>query len=266
MKSYFKINYIESILIIIGFVALNFFNVVLKKLLTFINLPDSMIFSISYVIPFILLFSFISYQFQKKNIIIDISMKLSPWYIYIIIFFMMLCIMTINESISSLVPKKGPLLGRMYKEIDNFLREEIKNPIPFFSTTVLLAPICEEFLFRGIILNGMLKNKIHPIKAILFSSFLFGLTHMNPWQFVGGIFVGSFIGFVYFITSSIIDCILLHMFNNAIALFTMFFLMKEEQIFSQKREVNSWKTLIISFFIVTIGFIFLLKKKNQNNH
>lgn len=266
MKNYFKINYIESTLIIIGFIILNFFNVIFKKLLMVVNLPNNMIFSISYAIPFILLFAFISYQFQKKNIVIDISMSPSPWYVYIIIFCMMLCIMIINEYISSLVPREGPLLGKMYKEIESFLKEEIKNPIPFFSTTVLLAPICEEVLFRGIILNGMLKNKIHPIKAILFSSFLFGLTHMNPWQFVGGIFVGSFIGFVYFITSSIIDCILLHVFNNAIALFTMFFFIKNEQVISQKKEISSWITLVISFFIVVIGSFFLLKRKNKNHH
>jgi len=155
----------------------------------------------------------------------------------------------------------------MYKEIEEFLKEEIKNPIPFFSTTVLLAPICEEVLFRGIILNGMLKNKIHPIKAVLFSSFLFGLTHMNPWQFVGGIIIGSFIGFIYFITSSIIDCILLHIFNNAFAIFTMFFFMKnEDPFFSKKVNVNIGNIgliLIIAFIIIIIGSLFLFKRKRK---
>ncbi|WP_185871632.1 CPBP family glutamic-type intramembrane protease [Blattabacterium cuenoti] len=266
MKNYFKISYIESILLIVGFVALNFFNVILRKLLIYINLPESMIFSISYTFPFIFLFIFISHQTQKKNLIIDLSMKLSPWYIYFIIFCMMFCMIIINEFFSSLVPREGPILGNMYKEIEEFLREEIKNPIPFFSTTILLAPICEEVLFRGIILNGMLKNKIHPIKAILFSSFLFGLTHMNPWQFVGGLIIGSFIGFIYFITSSIINCILLHVFNNAFAIFTMFLFMKNEDSLLSKEGVNTdfGLILITSFIIIISGSIFLLKKKKEN--
>ncbi|WP_238785085.1 CPBP family glutamic-type intramembrane protease [Blattabacterium cuenoti] len=169
----------------------------------------------------------------------------------------------VNEYISSLVPRDGPILGNMYKEIEEFFKEEIKNPIPFFSTTVLLAPICEEVLFRGIILNGMLKNKIHPIKAILFSSFLFGLTHMNPWQFVGGFFIGSFIGFIYFVTSSIIDCILLHIFNNAFAVFSMFFLIKNEDVFSQKTDIIFWFVLTFSFITIITGSIFLLKRKRK---
>ncbi|WP_244273559.1 CPBP family intramembrane glutamic endopeptidase [Blattabacterium cuenoti] len=169
----------------------------------------------------------------------------------------------INEYISSLVPRDGPILGNMYKEIEEFLKEEIKNPIPFFSTTILLAPICEEVLFRGIILNGMLKNNIHPIKAILFSSFLFGLTHMNPWQLVGGIIIGSFIGFIYFITSSIIDCILLHVFNNAFAIFTMFFFIKDEDPIFSKREINIEFILIIALIIIISGSIFLFKKKKK---
>ncbi|WP_185863792.1 CPBP family glutamic-type intramembrane protease [Blattabacterium cuenoti] len=265
MKNYFKINYIESILLIVGFIVLNFLNLVLRKLFISINLPESMIFSISYTLPFILLFFFISHQAQKKNLIIDLSTKFSSWYIYFVIFCMMFCMIIINEYISSLVPREGPILGNMYKEIEEFLKEEVKNPIPFFSTTILLAPICEEVLFRGIILNGMLKNKIHPIKAILFSSFLFGLTHMNPWQLVGGMIIGSFIGFIYFITSSIIDCILLHVFNNAFAIFTMFFFIKNEDPFLSKKEVNTniGIILIIAFIIIISGSIFLLKKKKE---
>ncbi|AWU45095.1 CPBP family intramembrane glutamic endopeptidase [Blattabacterium punctulatus] len=262
MKNYFKISYTEAFLLILSFTFLNFFNIIFRKLLITINLPESMIFSISYTIPFIFLFIFVSYQAQKKNLIIELSFKISPWYIYLVLFCVMFCMIILNDYISSFVPKDGPLLGNMYKEIEDFFKEEVKNPIPFFSTTVLLAPICEEVLFRGIILNGMLKNKIHPIKAILFSSFLFGLTHMNPWQFIGGLFIGSFIGFIYFTTTSIIDCILLHIFNNAFALFTMFFFIKNEELFSKQKSFNFLLILIISL-ITTIGCIFLFKKRKK---
>ncbi|WP_185858509.1 CPBP family glutamic-type intramembrane protease [Blattabacterium cuenoti] len=263
MKNYFKINYIEAFLLIVAFTALNFFNAIFRKLLISINFPESMIFSISYTIPFILLFVFISHQAQKKNLTIDLSMRLSPWYIYLILFCMMFCVIILNEHLSSLVPIEGPILGDMYKKIEEFLKEEVQNPIPFFSTTVLLAPICEEVFFRGIILNGMLKNKIHPMKAILFSSFLFGLTHMNPWQFVGGIVIGSFIGFIYFVTSSIINCILLHIFNNAFAIFIMFFFIKNEKVLSKERNSNFWIVLMIIFTIIITGCFFLYKKSRK---
>lgn len=53
-----------------------------------------------------------------------------------------------------------------------------------FISMVIAAPILEELIFRGIILKGLLKN-YSPLKSILISSLLFGLIHLNPWQFIG---------------------------------------------------------------------------------
>ena len=49
-----------------------------------------------------------------------------------------------------------------------------QNGIFSFLLIVIAAPILEELLFRGIILDGLLKN-YSPLKSILISSFLFGL-------------------------------------------------------------------------------------------
>ena len=48
-----------------------------------------------------------------------------------------------------------------------------------FLSIVIAAPILEELIFRGIILDGLLK-KYSPINSILISSVLFGLVHLNP--------------------------------------------------------------------------------------
>ncbi len=48
------------------------------------------------------------------------------------------------------------------------------NPYLLMLEITLIGPIIEEILFRGIILNGLLK-KYSPAKAILFSSLLFSL-------------------------------------------------------------------------------------------
>ncbi|WP_185877359.1 CPBP family intramembrane glutamic endopeptidase [Blattabacterium cuenoti] len=272
MKNYFKhikISYTESFLLVISFITINFFNIILRKLLNPFSLHEGIMFSISYAFPFILLFLIISYQIQKNNIFINLSMKVSPWHVYIVIFIMMFSIMTINDHLSSLIPRRGDVLENMYKEINFFLQEEVRNPIPFLSTTVLLAPICEELLFRGIILNGMLKNNIHPLKAILFSSLLFGLTHMNPWQLVGGILIGTFIGYIYYMTSSIMDCILLHIFNNALATIGVFYTVKDDNIISNINNIGidkpfHWPVFVIGSFILTIGFYYLLKMRKMN--
>ncbi|WP_185882409.1 CPBP family intramembrane glutamic endopeptidase [Blattabacterium cuenoti] len=261
MKKLYKINYIESFILILQFCILNVINLIFKNFLISINIPKYIIFSILYIIPFLCLFAYIFYTNKKKNIYIDFSFKLSSYKIYTILFIIMLCIIICNNYFISLIPKNGPIIGNMHKEIEHFVIEESKNIITFFFITSILAPICEEILFRGIILHGMLKNNIHPVKAILFSSFLFGLTHMNPWQFISGFLIGSFIGFIYFINVSITDCIFLHIFNNVFASFMLLFMKNHEQIFYN--FTSNYIILISCITIIILGCIFIFKNKRK---
>jgi membrane protease YdiL (CAAX protease family) len=82
-----------------------------------------------------------------------------------------------------------------------------------FLSIVIAAPILEELIFRGIILDGLLK-KYSPIKSILISSVLFGLVHLNPWQFLAALSLGAFIGWVYYNTKSVSFAIIIHAANN----------------------------------------------------
>ncbi|MBV5314300.1 MAG: CPBP family intramembrane metalloprotease [Prolixibacteraceae bacterium] len=82
-----------------------------------------------------------------------------------------------------------------------------------FILMVVAAPILEELIFRGIILDGLLRV-YSPVKSILVSSFLFGLVHLNPWQFVTGLIVGIFSGWVYFKTRNLLPSIIIHAAAN----------------------------------------------------
>lgn len=82
-----------------------------------------------------------------------------------------------------------------------------------FLMMVVAAPILEELIFRGIILDGLLK-KYSPTKSILISSLLFGLVHLNPWQFVTGLVIGIFLGWVYHKTRSLSFSIIIHAAAN----------------------------------------------------
>ncbi len=78
---------------------------------------------------------------------------------------------------------------------------------------VIAAPVMEELIFRGIMLDGLLK-KYSPATAIFVSSFFFALIHLNPWQFVTAMIVGIVIGWVYWHTRSLSLAILMHLANN----------------------------------------------------
>lgn len=82
---------------------------------------------------------------------------------------------------------------------------------------IILAPILEEYLFRGVMLDGLLK-RISPIKAILISSALFGLVHLNPWQFISAMMIGIFAGWIYYKTRSLSLAIIIHFANNGWAM------------------------------------------------
>ena len=88
-----------------------------------------------------------------------------------------------------------------------------KYSITTFITIVIAAPILEELIFRGIILDGLLK-KYSPIKSILITSVLFGLVHLNPWQFFAALSLGIFIGWIYYETKSVSFAIIIHAVNN----------------------------------------------------
>ncbi len=82
-------------------------------------------------------------------------------------------------------------------------------------SAVLLAPVLEEILFRGIMLDGLLK-RYSPAKAIIWSAVLFGIVHLNPAQSVGAFALGLPLGWLYYRTGSLLPCIALHFVNNAI--------------------------------------------------
>jgi len=80
----------------------------------------------------------------------------------------------------------------------------------------ILAPLCEEFLCRGMMMRGMLKT-MSPKKAILWSALIFAVLHMNPWQSIPAFLIGIFLGWTYYRSGSLWVPIVLHCVNNSLA-------------------------------------------------
>ena len=84
---------------------------------------------------------------------------------------------------------------------------------------VIVAPVTEELLFRGIILRGLL-YRYGPVTAVGLSALLFALVHLNPWQFISVFWLGIAFGWFFLRTGSINICILAHAVSNG--LFVLF--------------------------------------------
>ena len=90
------------------------------------------------------------------------------------------------------------------------------NPMALLLGGALIGPICEEIIFRGVILEGLAK-KYDPTKALIFSALIFGLVHLQPLQVIGAFFAGLILGWIYLKTQSLWVVIALHVINNFVA-------------------------------------------------
>ncbi|MGY4730460.1 CPBP family intramembrane glutamic endopeptidase [Burkholderia pyrrocinia] len=96
--------------------------------------------------------------------------------------------------------------------------------------TCMIAPLLEEMLFRGVMLRSFLRQ--YPSgTAIAHSAAVFGLAHLNVYQFVLAFGIGLLIGKLYAATRSLLPGIFVHAcYNTAVvivALTTPFELSRE---------------------------------------
>jgi len=102
--------------------------------------------------------------------------------------------------------------------VAQFMSETLRghDPLAAFLTIAVILPVAEEFLFRGLILQGFL-SRYSPPMSIAASALLFALMHGNPWQFLPGIIMGAFLAWCFVRTNSLIPCLFAHIANNSIA-------------------------------------------------
>ena len=82
---------------------------------------------------------------------------------------------------------------------------------------VVIAPLTEELLVRGLILRGFLSH-YSGRKAILASAIFFAVLHLNPWQFIGATALGVLFAWWFIQTRSMLPCLFGHAFANALPL------------------------------------------------
>ncbi len=118
--------------------------------------------------------------------------------------------------------------------------------------TVLVAPLCEEIVFRGLIL-GALKGNMPRIAAILLSALAFSLIHLPSPIALGYTFVlGLILGFVFYYTKSLLPCILAHTLFNA-----------TNYLLFIPKNIGLYIVLAISIPFVIYSVIDILKRGKQ---
>lgn len=168
-----------------------------------------------------------------------------------------LAIIILSEPLISMLP-----VSELYKDMITRLNQK---GISILLMTVVFAPVLEELLVRGIILEGFLRN-YSPGKAIFFSSLIFGILHFNLIQFVGAFIIGLFIGWVYYKTRNLILPVLIHFVNNLLS-YILVYISDSNPLDITLRNIFTstsgyWLVMGIAGIILISNFIFHKKIMN----
>jgi membrane protease YdiL (CAAX protease family) len=107
---------------------------------------------------------------------------------------------------------------------DSFLREHLPTTeagiLLAIITVVVVAPLAEEIIFRGL-LHRVASSLWGAVPAAFISALVFGIVHGEPWFLFGLVGVGLTLAFVYETTGSVIACWVTHAVHNSISLWAM---------------------------------------------
>ncbi len=193
-----------------------------------------------------------------------LSFNLSPMKAatYALVFPLMFGMMLMAEFISGQLPVTGPFFGPMYEAFSNIMEQMTQNTVTLVVLAVIMAPIFEEIVFRGIIQKGLINARVKPAVAIWVSAVTFGIVHANPWQFVGAVLLGYVLGLVYHRTNSLLMPILLHAFNNLLSVLLITY--SDTESFSEAFAVSEYLILAVGIILFAL-FHFLFTKKYGNS-
>jgi len=121
----------------------------------------------------------------------------------------------VNIALNKVLPPPA-----WFWELFNKIFESDYGMYGAFLKVVIMAPVIEELIFRGIIMHGLMRN-YSKFTAVFVSALLFALFHLNPWQFPATFILGLLLGILMVRTRNIYLCILGHAINNGLVLISI---------------------------------------------
>lgn len=184
----------------------------------------------------------IIYKRSRKTPYIKVSIKKDFWKM-IVIGFGVFSLGNIIVSILLYSLKDLPSITRTLETLD-----EVSNLSSGFFLTfiviVILPPITEELIFRGILFEEIIR--LFDCKFAIFSTaLLFGIYHFNILQGVNTFVMALILAIVYYYRKNILDSILIHMVNNFLAL-----ILTINQSLSTLIFMMGFASIFISFIII----------------
>lgn len=147
----------------------------------------------------------------------SLRMRRVPWRVWTLVAALALTLHPLYMQVAALVSHLYPLSPQALQAMRPF-GEHIESA-PWLSVVLLMAVIpafCEELAFRGFIFGGLLRNN-SPVRAVLVTAVMFGLSHGVLQQSISATVMGILLGWVALRTGSVLPGILIHFGNNALS-------------------------------------------------
>ncbi len=214
--------------------------------------------------------------FYKINIPKTLSLKAPRWYEPILSMIFILATLVVVMRLGIEQAKYMPM-----PNMDNntLLNSMISDNPSWLQTLQMLfaiafsAAVCEEVLFRGVVLSGLSKPEKNTLMAVIITAGLFAIMHLSIYRLMPTFILGLALGYLTCRTGSIFNSMLAHCFNNAIPVL-IFHKRLPQQITSWMEQFEGpdpsvikpmpvW--LIISALAVIVGIIFILEQQKQSH-
>lgn len=159
----------------------------------------------------------------------------------------------------------APFMGESNESTDMLL--ELIKPgngymvVLVFVMLVIVPPICEEFLFRGLVLGNLLPYGKGV--AIVGSALMFAAMHQSYTQFLYTAMAGVLLGILYVKSRSIWPPTILHMLNNLVSFVQMVIMARISDEMLANRIVIAMNLFIIFAGLVAFAILVLLARRKE---
>lgn len=153
-----------------------------------------------------------------------------------------------------------------YPEIEQtgyLAKDKTTTSVYIILRTALVAPFFEELIFRGIMLDGLMR-RYGATTALLVSSALFGVMHLDLVQSVAAMFMGILLGWFYLQTRSLFVCIFIHALNNFMTIYPFPGKEDEELISNAFTPVEFYTFYTISAILFAGCILFIVRHARKH--
>jgi membrane protease YdiL (CAAX protease family) len=174
------------------------------------------------------------------------------WYLWPLLFAFTALFLIVREPLLQILPQP------VADDTDLLSGLNVSNPY-IIIVTVFAAPIFEELIFRGMILDGFLK-RYKPWTSVILSALIFAIAHISPLPFINAFMLGLLMGWVYWKTGSLWLTIMIHFVNNASASLLAYLYHGEgSSVFQMAGNTQIfWLIYLASLAVVIILFLVIM--------